>query len=505
MVARRGVDVRWSSVIACTLIVLLVPAERSALGSQGSLSLLALVWAAAMTCSALTYLTSSKTSLSLLPCLTAYLALRRPPLAVEAAFVVACLIGYTVMEARGKERELSSPAPALEHTFQAWATLRLLAAARSLLPDGMPQGYWHVLALLLAGVVLAVLLQRHLRLIFRPPRSESLPTMFIQTGEMVGIPALFTPLLVPGILDGVDVGGLTAAGMVALMISQLALYMALDRSRHSVGRSRAASRALSLLTENLSRAGTPLEALRALSAALRESPGYGWLRIDWGPLSLVSPPHKEADAGRPLVFGSSTGLVARLVPPSQGVDANRIESFLSHTRTALENLELRRSASREAWTCMETMVYSLDRADRRLAGHSKSVARAAVELGRRLRLSSALLDNLRMAALLHHIAPTVLDEQRSGKGGFSLPRPTVQTLEHMTENVDGSGRPDGLKGDAIPLLARILRVADDYVTERERSGPDEALAGLRRRAGTIYDASLVSLVRGLAEDGDLAG
>jgi HD-GYP domain-containing protein (c-di-GMP phosphodiesterase class II) len=75
----------------------------------------------------------------------------------------------------------------------------------------------------------------------------------------------------------------------------------------------------------------------------------------------------------------------------------------------------------------------------------------------------------------------------------------------MTENVDGSGRPDGLKGDAIPLLARVLRVADDYVTERERSGPEEALAGLRRRAGTIYDASLVSLVRGLAEGGDLAG
>jgi hypothetical protein len=497
--------VRWSSVIACALIVLLVPAERSALGSQVSLSLLALVWAAAMTCSALTYITSSGTSLSLLPCLVAYLALRRPPVAVEAAFVAACMIGYTVMEARKSERGVPSLADSLEHTLQAWATLRLLTAARGLLPDRLPQGYWQVLGMLLAGVLLAVMLQRHLRLIFRKPRSAPLPVLLRQTGEMVGIPALFAPLLVPGRLDRVDVGGLTAAGLLATMIAQLALYMALDRSRHSVGRSRAASRALSLLTENLSRAATPLEALRALSSALRESPGYRWLRLSWGPVSLVSPPHKDCDAGRPLAFGGSPGLVAQLVPPSQGADVERIESFLSHTRTALENLELRRSASREAWTCMETMVYSLDRADRRLAGHSKAVARAAVQLGRRLRLSSALLDNLRMAALLHHLAPTVLEEQGAGRGGFSLPRPTVQTLEHMTENVDGSGRPDGLKGDAIPLLARVLRVADDYVTERERSGPEEALAGLRRRAGTIYDASLVSLVRGLAEGGDLAG
>jgi HD-GYP domain-containing protein (c-di-GMP phosphodiesterase class II) len=196
--------------------------------------------------------------------------------------------------------------------------------------------------------------------------------------------------------------------------------------------------------------------------------------------------------------------VARVVPQRQGLEIERLRSFLSHTGTALRNLELRRSANREAWTCMETMVYSLDRADKRLAGHSKEVARMALELARRLRLGAALQDNLRMAALLHHIAPTLLREHEviSG-GGFSLPAPTVETLTHVGENVDGSGRPDGLQKDTIPLLSRILRVADDYVSEMERSGTEEALAGLRRRAGSIYDASLVAMVRSIAEE-DLA-
>jgi hypothetical protein len=476
------------------LIVALVPADRTSLSASPFLGLVALVWAGAVSCSALTYSTSSGTTLSLLPCIMAYLALRRPPWPAEAAFVAGCLVGYAVMEIRQKRSRGASLASVLERGLQAWAALRLLMLLRGFLPSDHYGDYPTVLGLLCAGVALAVLFQRHLGIVFRPPRSASLGTMLRQTGEMIGIPVLFTPLLVPGRVDGVDVGGLTAAGFVTLLIAQISLYLVLDRSRHSVGRSRAASRALSLLTERLSKASTPLEALRGLSSALRRSPGYRWLRLDWGSISLVSPPHKEGDAGSPLVFGARPGLQAMVVPPRQGLDWRRMQSFLSHTRTALENLELRRSASREAWATMETMVYSLDRADRRLAGHSKEVAGVALELGRRLRLGSALLDNLRMAALLHHIAPTVLEEQKGGMGGFTLPRPAVHTLTHMGENVDGSGRPDGLKGDTIPLLSRILRVADDYVTERERSGPDEAMAALRQRAGSIYDASLVAMV-----------
>ncbi|MGM0628621.1 MAG: HD-GYP domain-containing protein [Candidatus Fermentibacterota bacterium] len=494
MVSRTEAGASWASIAACALIAALVPAGRTSLATASSIGLLALVWAGAVSCSALTYSASSRTTISLLPCIMAYMALRRPPWTVEAAFVAGCIVGYSVMEIRQRRSTAPSLASVLEHSLQAWASLRLVTAARSLMPASRYDSYWMVLLLMVAGVAAAVLLQRHLRILFRPPRGASLWVMLRQTGEMVGVPALFTPLLVPGRIDSVEAGGLTAAGFTALVIAQIALYLALDRSRHSVGRSRAASRALSLLTEGLSRASTPLDALRGLSSALRHSPGYRWLRLDWGAISLVSPPHKSGDAGAPLVFGAGTGLVARVVPPREGLDSRRLRSFLSHTRTALQNLELRRSAGMEAWTTMETMVYSLDRADRRLAGHSKEVAEVALELGRSLKLSSAMLDNLRMAALLHHIAPTVLQEQRGGMGGFTLPRPTVETLAHMSENVDGSGRPDGLKGNTIPLLARILRVADDYVTERERSGPEEALAGLRRRADTIYDGSLVSLV-----------
>ena len=79
----------------------------------------------------------------------------------------------------------------------------------------------------------------------------------------------------------------------------------------------------------------------------------------------------------------------------------------------------------------------------------------------------------------------------------------VNGIRHMTENFDGTGSPDGLRGNAIPLVSRILRVASTFVTERERSSTKASLLELERRSGTIFDPviveSLESMVREEAE------
>src|SRR4029077_4149441 len=114
-------------------------------------------------------------------------------------------------------------------------------------------------------------------------------------------------------------------------------------------------------------------------------------------------------------------------------------------------------------------------------GHSERVANIAVELGKRLHLPRPVLNDLYFAGLLHDIGlthvqqslllkpgklteeeydqvkiyPVIGDTIMSGIKQLAHLRPAVR---HHHERYDGSGYPDGLSGDEIPLLARILGV-----------------------------------------------
>ena len=86
---------------------------------------------------------------------------------------------------------------------------------------------------------------------------------------------------------------------------------------------------------------------------------------------------------------------------------------------------------------------------------------------------------------------------------------TREYVLHHHEFVDGSGYPDGLVGDAIPLGARIILVADafDAMTTdrpyRKAIGHHAALAELRKQSGTQFDGKLVdALISVVGEDGE---
>ncbi|MDA8387795.1 MAG: HD-GYP domain-containing protein [Nitrospiraceae bacterium] len=153
-------------------------------------------------------------------------------------------------------------------------------------------------------------------------------------------------------------------------------------------------------------------------------------------------------------------------------------------------------------------------------GHSVRVMEYAVEAGRELGLSGESLETLRLAGLLHDIgklytSPLVLEK----RGGLTskefeivklhpargadlllqaeaLPR-VAGIIRHHHERFDGTGYPDGLAGDAIPFLSRILYVADafDSMTAdrpyRKAPGKDYAISELRRCSGTQFDPMVV--------------
>jgi putative nucleotidyltransferase with HDIG domain len=176
---------------------------------------------------------------------------------------------------------------------------------------------------------------------------------------------------------------------------------------------------------------------------------------------------------------------------------------------------------------IRALAAALDARDPYTAGHSERVSVLSVAIGRVLRLPDADIEVLRLGALLHDIGKIGIPDHVLRKPGpltdeefeaitahpvvgarilrtipFLLPHVDIVELHH--ERPDGRGYPKGLRGDDIPLLARIVHVADAYdaITSarayRQGRSSAEALRELWRCAGTEYHAEIVgALARAL--------
>ena len=199
------------------------------------------------------------------------------------------------------------------------------------------------------------------------------------------------------------------------------------------------------------------------------------------------------------------------------------------TRSVLEHavplVFLKRAASLDSPELRVTMILLrlLQNRSRSLYQHSLRVRRFSKRMAELLLLSSEEKASLATAALLHDIGKMDLPDellqkperltpdefeqvkQHSLSGArilswMKLPDPIVTLVYHHHEHWNGSGYPDGLAGDAIPLGARIIALCDafDVMTNSNRPyqvprTPFEALEELRRCAGSQFDPLLVSL------------
>ena len=139
-----------------------------------------------------------------------------------------------------------------------------------------------------------------------------------------------------------------------------------------------------------------------------------------------------------------------------------------------------------------SLAFAIDAKDHYTQGHSQNVARYCLHLARHLNVSEKEIEEVRLAAVLHDVGkigvperllnkPGPLDadefeqmKQHSVLGAKILePLRSIQNIQkivrHHHERWDGSGYPDGLKGETIPLASRMIGIADAYdtmVTER---------------------------------------
>ncbi len=214
----------------------------------------------------------------------------------------------------------------------------------------------------------------------------------------------------------------------------------------------------------------------------------------------------------------------------------RIEKALAERAVSTEMRRLRDSYQAD----LEQQVHSLSRKNRSMflaqvqmavtmleakdpytRGHSARVAKYAAATGRAMGLSEAVVEQLHLGGELHDIGkigtrdallnktgPLTDDEfveirrhTVEGESMLSVLRADHPEVLHIVrwhhERLDGSGFPDGLRGDQIPLAARIVSVVDafDAMTStrayRERQQPELALRELERCAGRQFDDEVV--------------
>jgi putative two-component system response regulator len=180
-----------------------------------------------------------------------------------------------------------------------------------------------------------------------------------------------------------------------------------------------------------------------------------------------------------------------------------------------------RRVRRTFLSAIASLVRTVEERDPYTAGHSRRVRRYALHLaaalgldrrqGRRLGLAAVLHDIGKVGvpdAILHKPGPLTPEEDRVVRGhpemGERILAPVVRSREVLAairghhERLDGGGYPDGLAGDRIPLLARLLAVADCYDalttsrSYRPALPPEEALAILAAGAGSHLDPVFVT-------------
>ena len=179
-----------------------------------------------------------------------------------------------------------------------------------------------------------------------------------------------------------------------------------------------------------------------------------------------------------------------------------------------------------SWGVLSALVRSLDRRDSRTARHSAAVAAFSRDIAIECGMSKRDAELAHTAGLLHDIGRFALPDrvmERQGtlteddwegirlhpELGADLLRdlgvygPVAQIVRAHHERIDGRGYPDGLKGDEIPAIARIVAVAEVYDTltaedtYRDRMTSFQAMTELRRVAGRQLDEQYVEALASL--------
>jgi putative nucleotidyltransferase with HDIG domain len=272
---------------------------------------------------------------------------------------------------------------------------------------------------------------------------------------------------------------------------------------------------------------------RALRSSMCE-----WVAREGRPLIYNPPAEGETGGGQidnvtgataalcvPLI--SNEGIIGAVTVGSRDVafrftsdDVRLLSTIANHATIAVGNIELFSTLQEAYIATVRALAAAVDAKDPYTRGHSDRVAEYSMDIAEELDLSTEQKTALEMAAYLHDIGKIGIREEILLKPGrltdeemaqmrhhpliganilkpVAFPWAIAPVVRHHHEHWDGKGYPAGLRGEEIPLLARILSVADSYeamTSDRPyRPGRSmaEGIAELKRCAGTQFDSRIV--------------
>lgn len=211
-------------------------------------------------------------------------------------------------------------------------------------------------------------------------------------------------------------------------------------------------------------------------------------------------------------------------------EINLFTGLASQAAIAIENARLFESLEEIYIEVITALASAIDARDAYTHGHSNRVMEYSVAIAEEMGLSPAEVDIIRNASILHDVGKIGIKEKILKKPGLlteeerremeyhpfigtrilqsvKLLEPVMPLVYHHHERFDGTGYPDGLKGEEIPLGSRIIAVADAFESMtsdrpyRKALPLEEALAELKRGAGKQFDPQVVQVFLKLVEEG----
>ncbi len=212
-------------------------------------------------------------------------------------------------------------------------------------------------------------------------------------------------------------------------------------------------------------------------------------------------------------------------------DVMFLRGIAAQAAIAIDDANLFGELENSFWETIQSLAAAIEAKDQYTHDHSKAVIQYGVQLAEELQLSLRDMELIRKACMLHDVGKIGVEDQilrketplTHAERGEIEKHPVIgqeiiasvrgltevsHIIRHHHERYDGQGYPDHLKGENIPLLARILQIADsfDAMTSdrpyRKALSQEQAVAELKKHAGQQFDPELVErFIRILQREG----
>lgn len=214
-------------------------------------------------------------------------------------------------------------------------------------------------------------------------------------------------------------------------------------------------------------------------------------------------------------------------------DLTILNIVANHAAAAIENVRLIHDIEHAHLSSLQSMALLLEAKDPYTHGHSRRVRDYAVKAASRMGMSDEDISTMHLGAMLHDIGKIGVKDDVLSKAdelttdewsmikehpqiGYEVLAPVgFLSKEHLAlvrshhERIDGAGYPDGLEGDQLSHLVRVIAVADAFDAMssnrayRPPMSPEEILAELKQCAGSQFDSQVARLFIDFIESGEL--